>query len=222
MRVIPLSVAVVAAFVVSAVESRAGVIATYTSRSAFDAAVGTTTLETFNSFTVNTHVPFPGALDIGPFTITKNDFFEGLVRVVPESSFNVDGTPNLKTNTFLNHDLTLTFDTAITSFGADFAGFNESLALRTNILAGSDTIAAPNTGGSNAVRFFGFQSDTAFTTLTFKGVLSDGFGVDNVAFGSNATVPEPTSLAIFGIGACVAGIGAGRRRRHETQQEAAA
>ncbi|RLS74026.1 MAG: PEP-CTERM sorting domain-containing protein [Planctomycetota bacterium] len=32
---------------------------------------------------------------------------------------------------------------------------------------------------------------------------------------SSGAVPEPTSLAIFGIGACVAGIGAARRRRRE-------
>lgn len=37
-----------------------------------------------------------------------------------------------------------------------------------------------------------------------------------------ATVPEPSSIAIFGIGAYVAGIGAVRRRRREKQQETTA
>jgi hypothetical protein len=36
------------------------------------------------------------------------------------------------------------------------------------------------------------------------------------------TVPEPSSLAIFGIGAYVAGIGAARRRRREMLQETTA
>ncbi len=39
---------------------------------------------------------------------------------------------------------------------------------------------------------------------------------------SAAAVPEPSSLAVFGIGACVAGVGVARRRRLEKQQRAAA
>ena len=39
---------------------------------------------------------------------------------------------------------------------------------------------------------------------------------------SVSAVPEPSSLALFGIGACVAGIGAARRRRREKHQDATA
>ena len=39
---------------------------------------------------------------------------------------------------------------------------------------------------------------------------------------SSAAVPEPSSLALFGIGACVAGVGASRRRRREKQQKTTA
>jgi hypothetical protein len=35
-----------------------------------------------------------------------------------------------------------------------------------------------------------------------------------------SSVPEPSSLALFGIGACVAGVGTARRRRRECEQEA--
>ena len=35
-------------------------------------------------------------------------------------------------------------------------------------------------------------------------------------------VPEPSSIGMFGIGACVAGIGTARRRRREKQQQATA
>lgn len=50
-----------------------------------------------------------------------------------------------------------------------------------------------------------------------------GWGLDNLSFQSNAAaVPEPSSLALFGIGACVAGVGAARRRRGEKKQEATA
>lgn len=46
----------------------------------------------------------------------------------------------------------------------------------------------------------------------------DGRYIFNARNGGVAAVPEPASLAIFGIGACVAGIGAGRRRLREKQQ----
>jgi len=43
-----------------------------------------------------------------------------------------------------------------------------------------------------------------------------------VVGGSVASVPEPSSLALFGIGGCVACVGAARRRRREKNQEATA
>jgi len=84
------------------------------------------------------------------------------------------------------------------------------------------------------------DSTGAWTTVTFNtpGVSAiwigprnnDGTGVngwwpsiDNVQFSVAASpVPEPTSLALFGIGACVAGFGAARRRRRDAKQEATA
>lgn len=44
----------------------------------------------------------------------------------------------------------------------------------------------------------------------------------SASFSAVAAVPEPSSLAVFGLGACVAGVGAARRRRREKQQEATA
>ncbi len=50
--------------------------------------------------------------------------------------------------------------------------------------------------------------------------------VDNVSFETtfveSAAVPEPSSLALFGICACVAGFGAARRRRHKKHEDATA
>ncbi|WP_417848254.1 PEP-CTERM sorting domain-containing protein [Thalassoglobus sp.] len=52
----------------------------------------------------------------------------------------------------------------------------------------------------------------------------DHWAIDNLVITTNdlAPVPEPSSLALFGICACVAGFGAARRRRREKQQEATA
>jgi hypothetical protein len=46
----------------------------------------------------------------------------------------------------------------------------------------------------------------------------NSLSIEGPSIGSTA-VPEPSSLALFGIGACVAGIGACRRRRREKQQQ---
>ena len=48
--------------------------------------------------------------------------------------------------------------------------------------------------------------------------VSQGVIMDNLAFGN--VVPEPSSLAIFGIGAGVMGLVSIRRRRREKNQEA--
>ena len=61
----------------------------------------------------------------------------------------------------------------------------------------------------------GSVSDPATTGFTF---------IDDIELNVNdaAAVPEPTSLALFAIGACVAGLSTARRRRRENQQVATA
>lgn len=177
----------------------AGIISTYTTRGDFDAAVGSTTLETFNSFTEITNVPVPGGLDVGPFTIQRTESFPAYLNPAPSSPFDIDGTTTFQTNTFLGHDLTIVFDAPITAFGADFAAFNDDI-LRTRILVDGEAVNPPSTTG-NAVRFFGFQLDASFSTLTFEGIESDGFAMDNVSFASSAPVPEPSSLFLLAMGA---------------------
>ena len=58
--------------------------------------------------------------------------------------------------------------------------------------------------------------------LTFNGGSQVSIHEVSVSGSSVSAVPEPSSLALFGIGACVAGLGGGRRRRRGKQQEATA
>jgi hypothetical protein len=66
------------------------------------------------------------------------------------------------------------------------------------------------------------DSGYSFSYANNRVFIVDSAGGNWRGFNVMSTVPEPSSLAIFGIGACVTGIGAARRRRHEKQQEATA
>ena len=79
---------------------------------------------------------------------------------------------------------------------------------------GAMDFRTPNTGSGND--FYQLEGDALIYVL---GGNTPFTLFDNSQGG---VVPEPSSLAIFGIGAYVAGIGAVRRRRREKQQETTA
>lgn len=77
----------------------------------------------------------------------------------------------------------------------------------------SDTLGI-TTGSANTymISLGGIQADAfRFTTNSGRQVSLHEISVEGAA----ATVPEPSSLALFGICVCVAGVGAARRRRRE-------
>jgi len=177
------------------------------------AAMQSVTLEDFNSQTNGT--PFHTTpLDVGPFTLSmtgtpSTSFGRNQIDTPPPqfSQFDVDGTTIANVLTRSGDSLFLTFDAAISGFGVNLASFNDD-QLRTSILvAGGST--SPVIGPDGFVRFFGVTSDTPFTTVEFRGIDNDGYGMDNVQFGN--AVPEPTTLAIAGLG--LLGVGCCRRKR---------
>ncbi len=172
---------------------------------AFLAAAGPLGSEDFNSQVDGTSF-HTTPLDVGAFTLSmtgpaRTDPGRNQIDAPPAqlSSFNIDGTTVANVLTVAGTSLFLTFDNPITSFGASLAAFNDDL-LRTEIHAGGATfLPAPSSG--DILRFFGVVSDTAFSTVEFRGLEDDGFAMDNVLFGSTApTVPEPATLALLGLG----------------------
>lgn len=107
---------------------------------------------------------------------------------------------------------TLTFDAAITSFGANWdlspGGQGQGLQIFVDgALAG--TIANTFTGG-----FYGFVSTQAFSSLTIvagqQGGSAETYNLDNARFA--AAVPEPEGLALLLAGLGVVGFAARRRQ----------
>ena len=171
---------------------------TYSSRAVFDVAVGATTLEDFNSF--GAEIPFHTIpLDVGDFTLSmtgapSTDAIRNKIDLPPPAfpEFDVDGTVIANVLTFFGDSLFFTFDTPITAFGADFGALNDVI-LRTNVVVSGDVLTPAVTAG-NQVRFFGVTSDTPFTTVEFRAVANDGYGIDNVSY-----IPEPSTLTLAAL-----------------------
>jgi hypothetical protein len=135
---------------------------------------------------------------------------------------------------------TLSWDDRIFS-GAGFSDPNQEFRVLLKSATGTPllTVFSTNPGDLNPQvgpnnRSFDL---TAFATANAGGTFRLSFEeqdnlwffnvfVDNVSFKTTfvepAVVPEPATLAVFGIGACFAGFGAARRRRSEKLQAAAA
>ena len=183
----------------------AAVIGVFTDRASFGDAVGPVLGEDFNAF--ESDIPFhTTGFDVGPFTLsmTGSPLTNGTRNIIDaqplmELIFNVDGSTVAQALTTDGTTFVITFDVPITAFGADFAALNEDVD-RTRIRVGTDILAPPVTGG-NTVGFFGFQTDSPFTTLEFVTSSltrpSDGYSLDNVAF---SPIPIPGALWLFGSG----------------------
>lgn len=191
-------------------------IVAYDSKTAFESVFVQTGSEDFNG--VAGQPSFSGtAFDLGSFSLMTSganlstDEGRNAIDQPPPlfSSFNVDGTAFA--NILLNasdQTFTIVFSEAITAFGADFGGMNNSQA-RTSVTVAGETVVPSVTSG-NQVRFFGVVSDVAFTTLVFAfNENNDGFSMDNVVFGTGAfaadPVPLPAAAVLFApaIGALV-------------------
>lgn len=204
-HIIALSIIVGGVFISSDVMAA---YATYTDETQFRFAAGPVELETFNSQIDDT--PFHTTpLDVGDFTVSMTGFpttgnNRNLVDAPPLylPDFDIDGSTLLNVLTFSTDSLYLTFKTPITSFGVYLGNFNDSRVRTSIVVAGSTTEPAPG-GSAVDVRFFGFVSSSLFDTVEFRGLDNDGYGLDNVLYGNEATfVPLPPS-ALFLITALV-------------------
>ena len=177
----------------------------YFDRAAFNNAAGKVALESFNTISAGTLLST--ALDVGAFTIKETQFgdYGGGSRIAGGSTTgNINGTNFIAASLYdgsasYGSYLTFTFDAPITAFGGNWAsGAINNIYL--DVLGEKLDQNVPSTGG-----FFGFVSDTPFTTIVMRARASNhGAALDNLTYsvGSGA-VPEPASWAMmlggFGI-----------------------
>ncbi len=120
--------------------------------------------------------------------------------------------------------VTFNFFTSITAFAFDFSDSDSTDSYSVQI--GSDpafALAVPG-GGTTFQSFFGFVSDTAFSTITFRqtatGGITETFSVDNIRTNGVSAPPPPVAAVPLPAAGwmLIAGIGslAAFRRRKRT------
>jgi PEP-CTERM motif len=139
---------------------------------------------------------------------------------VANTIYNVNLSPFVLGITDVDTGFTITFNSAITAFGADFRGFNNlDIVPRSVILVDGNNLSPPVVPGNGDASFFGLTSDTAFTAVTImrnpnydRVGSSDAFGMDNVTFSGVSAVPEPSTWAMMILGFAGVGFMAYRRK----------
>jgi len=179
-----------------------------TARAAFQGAAGSLTLESFeNSFTGGASVTFqtgsPQEFQVSASSggLSQSSFSRG----VSHGSFSmfVDENPPGRTVTF-------TFVTPITAFGLDVNDLNfASMSFADNLGNVVTDVLLPDNGGPAGgpdfqnLQFFGVTNSNPFSqvvlTFTNNSSSTGSIFLDRLEYGV-AEVPEPASMAIFGVG----------------------
>lgn len=200
-------------------------LVTYTDRTTFQNAITKPTrTEDFNSKT--TDVPFgTGSVVFADLTLEGNgsDSTEAVVDVDAYESelggqgFALDEAVVNMRGMEPNEDITINFDSPVTAVGFDTFNYDGTLDSAEAIVSGT-SISFPDfresgfigfaaTGGTSPIERIRIEADPNNAGSTFN-------AFDNVIY----AVPEPSSLALAGLGALLVGGAAARRARRETGQ----
>ena len=222
-----LAISLILAFGGSNLASAAS-IATFTDRTAFEAALASVTTETFNGFTEDTGFENP-ALDVGDFTLDAgSNGGNNIVDAAPllnGGNLSIDGTPYLS---FLLSDdqpgsdevADITFNTGITAFGFDHSGIGNASngKTRLGIILGPtvESFLSDLTGVASEAGFFGVITDIEFTSVFLATSTNDSFSLDNLTYGTAPTpVPLPAGLPLLLLG--IGGLATVRGLRAKTR-----
>ncbi len=199
----------------------------YTDRAAWQADVVVNSNVTFVGLAPNGQDFYPTPLDVNGVTFSSTDA-GGALYVQDDSFENIPGSyQGLNSGEVLQAytDVTITNPTPFSAFGVDLRGYfdpNDISGPQLNStfdieLSNGDmfTISVANPQSpTDPIPFFGFASLQEFSWVKISAGQDFYIVLDNVSFAST-TIPEPTSIAVFGIGGLLARFGIARRKNRK-------
>lgn len=183
-------------------------VTTYSSQAAFLTEVGASTT-TLDFEAQNPNGP-TGHIDPGsPFTIGAVTFAqpENRLWIFGKDFYNTTGL----TSSYLNQNsnapsgINVTFVNPVYGVGMNFGIVDKwnstSLAVTYTLSTGEviNTSAPLLTGTGNAMAYFGFTSDVAFSSFNINAP-SQGVALDNLTFASAVPEPESCAMLLAGLG----------------------
>ncbi len=180
----------------------------YTDRGAWEAALGSATIMTEDFDSVTPANITSGTTSIGMLSIEAVNA-GGLTQINDGTGArNINGTNYLQliTDSIPIRSATLHLPNSSFAWGMDYNQYGDQ-----TYVTFAD-IVADTVGPHGATGFVGYISDIEFNEIQFTDPHPSLalIGMDNFSF-VESEVPEPTTLAILGLG--LAGIGFGRRKR---------